>query len=145
MAKPGFRLLPNSPAEAALDARFQSPAVYRFRMPLPALGEDASPTLFTVVERREDAERSPLLAWGKEEAIKYQRNGLLSEGDLAELETVRGRVSKIDAAKASLDAVKRHITGLDVTSSRVDVDAIARLVEVLERSAMAFDSDDGGH
>jgi len=156
VAKPGHTLVPGSACQAALDKRFQSPAVYRFCLELAAAaaaaaqsapsssssGEEAAvapPQLFVVEEQKELVERTGLLAWGQEEALKLARSGLLSEAALKELEAVRRRVSTLEAAKKRLESVKRHLGGLDVTSTSVDVDAVASLVEGLERGVLAYE------
>jgi hypothetical protein len=142
VAKPGYKLVPGSAGEAALDARFQSPAVYRFRLSLPATASDADRQVtFVVVERKENVESTPLLAWSKEEALKHVRSGLVTEDTVAAVEAVRGRVKVIDAAKTKLDAAKRRISELDVTSTAVDVRVIERLVAALEDGIFAFDNE----
>jgi hypothetical protein len=136
VARPGHRLREGSAATAALDARFRSPAVYRFRMRLPAPAADASERdsafVFSVVEEMDQVTRTPLLSWPKEERVQLHRMNLVSAADVKHVEAVLKRVETLDAAKAKLDAIKAHLGKLSVVSQQCDVDSISAAVEQLE-------------
>ena len=133
VARPGHRLAAGSEAAAALDTRFRSPAVFRFRIALPAAGADKDgATVFTVVEEMDAVTRTPLLSWSKEDRVQLVRALLLTEADARHVEAVLQRVVTLDAAKAKLDQIKSHLGRLSVTSQTVDVDVISRAVDALE-------------
>jgi ubiquitin len=136
VARPGYRLQEGSDAAAALDSRFRSPAVYRFRMQLPApapgVSDKEGAFVFTAVEEMDKVDRTPLLQWAKSDRVELQRAKLVSAEDIRHVEAVLKRVETLEAAKAKLDSLKAHLGRLSVTSQQCDVNAIAAAVDALE-------------
>jgi len=111
-----------------LDPRFASPIIYRLNVAVPA----SDKRVFVLVESRDNFAPTAITSLSKEDLAQLQRSSLLTPAVVAQIEAVLHRVELVRKAEEALASIRARLGRLDATKASVDVEGIVAAVRDLD-------------